>query len=130
MRWNNNFVNFKHQKTEVDGIQPNTLCTISVPEYPNIEFTGTAKCSKDDAFNKRIGRYYAFKYAVRQINDKEIRTRLWDEFNNRFLKEQGFEFSINVEDLKEELTFNEDSTRMKILFTYPPSKNGGFLFFE
>jgi len=49
-------------------------------DFPGFMSIGISKCSKDDVFNLSTGRKTAFRRALEEIGNKNLRQRLWNDF--------------------------------------------------
>lgn len=73
MKIQGTIVKFWHDTTSKNK---QTVCQIG-------EVTGTARCHRNDMFNKVEGRKLAFKRALTNFtSDKETRTKFWEEYKN------------------------------------------------
>jgi hypothetical protein len=82
------FVNFMYANKRGKRTKENrilTICTvIEETEEDRKPYVGIAKCSElEPVFDKRVGRKVAFTKALQFIDDKVIRTRLWEAYFKR-----------------------------------------------
>ncbi len=70
---------FARGETMDDGRRA-TYCFITKDGTPFA--TGIALCSKNDNFNKRVGRKIALKRAAKELypDDRDARRKLWDAY--------------------------------------------------
>ncbi len=63
-----------------------TICEIQKLNPQNNEFEGIAGsytvCSEKDIFSRASGRKAALTFAMKQINDKALRTQIWNNYLN------------------------------------------------
>jgi hypothetical protein len=60
-----------------DRVQGLTMCTVECPE--RINNVGFAACSKDDNFDRKVGRKVALAEALK-VYDKAFRTKIWEKY--------------------------------------------------
>lgn len=66
-------------ETDYQGIRQ-TKCVLRLPEC-GVEWTGTARCSKEDQFEKSRGRKIALKRVLEKLRfNKEQRTAFWKTY--------------------------------------------------
>jgi len=62
-----------------ERVQGLTMCTV---EHPKLSNVGFAACSKDDNFDRKVGRKVALTEALK-VYDKTFRTKIWEEYLER-----------------------------------------------
>jgi hypothetical protein len=65
-----------------DADRIETLCTI-VDETDEIVFSGMAVRKHGDVHNKEIARKQSLKSALKQADNKDVRTQFWESYFNR-----------------------------------------------
>lgn len=63
-----------------------TECIIVPTDRPDIEIKGVVRRHYKDPPNRRLANKLAFKQAVKQLPNKEVRTELWEGFKNLSIK--------------------------------------------
>lgn len=69
------------RKMKVSLKRYRTICTIESPSL-GINIEGVASHYFKDIYNRRVGTKEAFRKAVSQIDSKDLRTELWENFKN------------------------------------------------